>query len=48
MKYQYSHKLQPVRNECQNAISLINILDFLQEELSHLFPSYAGYCKRIN
>lgn len=48
MKYTYSHKLQPVRNECQNAISLINILDFLQEELSHLFPSYTGYCKRIN
>ena len=48
MKYQHGHELQPVRNECQNAISLINILDFLQEELSHLLPSYTRHCRRVN
>lgn len=34
MKYQDGCELHPAENECQNAISLINILGFLQEIIS--------------
>lgn len=34
MKYQDGCELHRAKNECQNAISLINILGFLQEIIS--------------
>lgn len=42
-----TYELQPVRNGCPNAISLINTLGLLQEKLFYLLLSHTGCCKRI-